>query len=74
MEHFGSDVVYCTGEQWDQYEESFERDEDDVQTNDDEEVQSLIECGSVLTSEPDVDPSTTARATRRALPKRSTAA
>ena len=36
---FGGDGVYYTGEQWDQHEESFERDEDDVQFNDDEEVQ-----------------------------------
>ena len=39
----GGDGVYYMGEQWDQYEESFERDEDDVQFNADEEVQSLIE-------------------------------
>ena len=37
---------YNTGEQWDQYKESFERCEDDVQFNDDEEVQSLIESES----------------------------
>ena len=35
--------VYCTCEQWDQYDECFERDEDDVQFNDDEEVQPLTE-------------------------------
>ena len=28
---FGSDGVYYTGEQWDQYEKNFERDEDGVQ-------------------------------------------
>ena len=38
--------MYCTGEKWDQYEESFARDEDDVQFNDDEEVQSLTESES----------------------------
>ena len=37
---FGGDGVYYTGGQLDQYEESFERDEDDLQFNDDEEVQS----------------------------------
>ena len=62
-EAFGCDGVYCTGEQWDLDEEGFER-EDDVQFNDDEEVQSLIESesealGSCLSSESDVDPSTT---------------
>ena len=45
----GSDGVYYTRQRWDQYEESFERDEDDVQFNDDEEVESMI------TSEPDVE-------------------
>ena len=40
---FGSDCVYYTSEQWDQHDESFERDEDEVQVNDDEEVQPLIE-------------------------------
>ena len=35
--------MYYTGEQLDQYEENFERDEEDIQINDDEEVQSLIE-------------------------------
>ena len=42
-EAFGGDGVYCTGEPWDQCEESFERDEDDVLFNDDEEFQSLIQ-------------------------------
>ena len=36
---FGSDGVY-------QYEKKFERDEDGVQINDDEEVQSLVESDS----------------------------
>ena len=38
--------MYYAGEPRDQYEESFERDEDDVQFNDDEEVQSSIESES----------------------------
>ena len=55
---FGSDGVYYT-----QYEESFDRDEDDVKINDDAEVQSLIESESeasacCVTDEPDVVPST----------------
>ena len=78
----GSDDVCCTGEQWDQHEESFEQDEDDVQFDGDEEVQRLIESeseafGSCLTSELDIDPSTAGGqrcpATRRPLPKGSTA-
>ena len=35
--------MYYTCEQWDQYGEEFERKEDHVQFNDNEEVQSLIE-------------------------------
>ena len=42
----GSDDVCCTGEQWDQHEESFEQDEEDVQFDGDEEVQRLIESES----------------------------
>ena len=40
---FGSDGVYHTCEQWDEYKRSFKRDEVDVQNNDDEEVHWLIE-------------------------------
>ena len=71
---FGGDGVYCTGEQWDQFEESFERDEDDVQFNDDEEVQSLIESESEALAVVSQANRTSARVTRRPLPKRSTAA
>ena len=42
----GSDGVLNTGEQWEQYEENFERDEEDIQINDDEEVQAVIESES----------------------------
>ena len=43
---FGGDGVCHTGVQWEKHEESFERDEDDVQFNDDEDVQSLLESKS----------------------------
>ena len=75
--------MYYTGEQRDQYEESFERDEDDVQPNDDEEGQSLIESESeALAAVSQANGTLTqarqgvkdAHATRRPLPKRSTAA
>ena len=80
---FVGDGVCFAGEQWDQYEESFERDEDDVQFNDDEEVQSLTESESeALAAVSHANRTMTqarkavkdARATRRPLPKRSTAA
>ena len=76
---FGRDGVYYTRESWDQHEESFERDEDD----DDEEVQSLIESEfEALAAVSQANWTLTqarqavkdARATRRPLPKRSTAA
>ena len=43
---FGSDGVYYTSEQQDQYEESFERDEDNAHSKDDEDLHSLIESES----------------------------
>ena len=52
---FGSDGVCYTSEQWDQYEESFERHENDVQSLIESEIGSPDSC---LTSEPDVAPST----------------
>ena len=38
--------MYYTGEHWDQYEDNFERYEEDIDINDDQEVQSLIESES----------------------------
>ena len=78
---FGSDDVYHTGEQWDQYEDSFERDEDDVLFHDDEEVQSLIESASEALAGVSQANSTLIQARqrmhqrqRRPLPHRSTVA
>ena len=64
---------------WCHYEESFERDEEDVQIHDVEEVQSLIESESealaaVSQANWARQAVKDARATRRPLPKRSTVA
>ena len=80
---FVGDGVYFAGDQWDQFEERFERDVDDVQFNDVEEVQSLTESESeALAAVSHANRTLTqprkagkdARAARRPLPKRSTAA